>query len=141
MTLERQRRYFYYINNIGEAPITLERTDRTSVDESLVLKSPACQIEKQDQKRHSVLFVSELFLKMEDAAHRSSVQQPNNAVNVRATKPRVSQVFEKSCLIPGTVARDRQPEWQQEVAGSPETLPHRVDLMDEVLQTDDAVFT
>lgn len=32
--LEKQGRYFYSINSIGAAPITLETTERTSVDES-----------------------------------------------------------------------------------------------------------
>lgn len=71
----------------------------------------------------------------------SLVQQSDDGVNVCATKSRVSQVLEESSLIPGSVTRHWQLEWQQEVAGSLEALTNWVDLVNKVLQTDDALFT
>lgn len=108
---------------------------------ALALESPACQIKKQDQNGHSVLFVSELLLKMEDAAHWSSVQEPNNGVNLRAPESRTSQVFKKARFVLGGVAGDGQLERQQKVVGGLEALPDGVDLVDEVLQADDALLT
>lgn len=124
------------MNNTGAAATTPETSDGASVDERA--GPHVSQMEQQDQRR---LGLSELFCKMEEALSRSSVQQPDDGVNLRAPKSRLPQVFQESCFIPGSVARDRELEGLQEVAGGAETLPHREDLMDQVLQTDDALFT
>lgn len=70
----------------------------------------------------------------------SSVQLPDDGVNICTTKPRVSQVLHESSFVASSVTSHRQLEWQQEILGSTEVLANRVDLVDEVLQTDDAVF-
>lgn len=65
----------------------------------------------------------------------------DDGVNVRAAKAGVSQVLEEPGFVAGSVASHRQLEWQQEIVDSSETFANRVDLVDEVLQADDAVFS
>lgn len=71
----------------------------------------------------------------------SSVQLPDDGVNVRAAKAGVPQVLEEPGSVAGGVASHRQLERQQEIVGGPEAFANRVDLVDEVLQADDAVFS
>lgn len=66
---------------------------------------------------------------------------PDDGVNVRAAKAGVPQVLEEPGSVAGSVASHRQLERQQEIVGGPETFANRVDLVDEVLQADDAVFS
>lgn len=70
-----------------------------------------------------------------------SVQLPDDRIDICAAEARVSQVLQKAGFVPGSVTSHREPERQQEVVGGPEAFSDSVDLMDQVLQTDDAVFT
>lgn len=69
-----------------------------------------------------------------------SVQLPDDGVNICATKPRVSQILHESGFVASSVTSHWQLEWQKEILGSPKVFANWVDLVDEVLQADDAMF-
>lgn len=70
-----------------------------------------------------------------------SVEQSDDGVDVCPTETRVSQVFQESSFVSGSMPRYRQPERQQKVVGGHKALADGVYFMDQVLQTDDAMFT
>lgn len=70
----------------------------------------------------------------------ASVELPDYRVYVRPSGSWVAYVLQKTCLVPGSMSSHRQLERPYEVADHPEVLPHRVDLMDQVLQTDDTIL-
>lgn len=70
----------------------------------------------------------------------NSVELPDDGVNVCAAEAGVPQVLEQAGFVAGSVTSHRQLKRYQEVVGGLEVLAHRVDLVDEVLQADDAVF-
>lgn len=70
-----------------------------------------------------------------------SVQLSDDYIDICATVPWVSQVLQEPSFVFDGVTSHWQPERQQEVIGSSKVLPNRVDLMNQVLQADDSLFT
>lgn len=70
-----------------------------------------------------------------------SVQESDDAVDVWTAEPWVSQVFEKASFIPGGVTSHRKLERHEKIVGFPKAFTNRIDLVDQILQTDDAMFT
>lgn len=70
----------------------------------------------------------------------NSVHPPDHSVDLIFPVASVTSLHEVCGLLVHATTRGRQLEGPQEVVGGLEVLPNCIDLMDEVLNTDDAVF-
>ena len=73
-------------------------------------------------------------------SHRGLVHPPDQSVDLVLPVPSISSLHKVSGLLVHATTGGRQLEGPQEVVGGLEVLTNCVDLMDQVLDTDDAVF-
>lgn len=75
------------------------------------------------------------------SSRRGSVKGPDHSVDVFGSRSRLTHLFQKPDFVSGRVSRNRQTERTEESVHHFEVLSSRVDLMDEILQTDDSILT